>query len=218
MKAPRPGTKKAQVFDAYMRDGRTAALALASTLELANGTAHSWLSEWKRFSGKIEPAVPPAPKKRARINASGGKRERAVIDYGPTQASLVPRGGWFDAHFRYSSRAAADRAHALKCKDLGMGHKAFHVIEDNGRFALAPAHYNPSRELPQFKKGDTVFDITIPNTRGVIVEAGPEQSEVSFKTGMFEGKQWFVSNYYLTTLPGEAVTVRMPKRARIKRK
>lgn len=62
MKAPRPGSRKAQVFDAFMASGAPAAVELGASLGLADGTTRSWLGAWAK-GGDVEITKPKIPKR-----------------------------------------------------------------------------------------------------------------------------------------------------------
>ena len=53
--APRPGSRKAQVYTQFHAYGPEAALELGTSLELATGTVKSWLAVWAK---QKEPAKP----------------------------------------------------------------------------------------------------------------------------------------------------------------
>jgi hypothetical protein len=71
--------------------------------------------------------------------------------------------------------------------------RAYHVLEENGKFAIAPASYKPEGPIPQFKRGMTVMDTVIPDSRAIVKEAGPEQSVVKYE----DGREQTIPNVYL---------------------
>lgn len=67
MKAPRPGSRKAQVFDALQQHGPDAAVKLGLELDLADGTVRSWLGAWGKalnIDATVTGAIPRTTKAR----------------------------------------------------------------------------------------------------------------------------------------------------------
>lgn len=100
-------------------------------------------------------------------------------------------------HFRYASHDKATRSANKIARRCGLSQGNFHILEEAGRFAIAPIHYMPPHDAPLFSKGDEVMDTIIPNSRGKIVDAGPEQCLVRY---VDDGAERVVPNYYLYKL------------------
>lgn len=199
---------KSRVFAAYSANGKKPAMALAEELGLLKHTVRSWFSVWGRDGfppGGPEVKAEPKAKKpvkakvlrRARIvkKSDADTKKKKTVFTRDSQTKCEP-------YFKYGSREMAERAILLLTKDLGMRKEALHVIEENGRFAIAPAHHKrKDGPIPTFKTGTTVFDITIPNSRATVIKAGPEVSEVRYDADGPYGKQERnISNIYLTEL------------------
>lgn len=202
-KAPREGSRKAEVYAVFHDKGLEAAIEKAVALGLKAGTVKSWAGGW---AGSTKQAPSPDTRKGPRTP------KEAVV-----KGTEHPHGA-FSPHFRHGTHAAAQRDVLTIARRSGVDNRAYHVLEQDGKFAVAPVHYKPTAAPPTFKKGDTVHDLFIPNNRGVIIEAGPEVSVVRVK-----GKpDQAVSNYYLykfddttTTRPRELPTkAKKPKAAK----
>jgi hypothetical protein len=190
-KAPAPnpykeGSRKAAIYDAFIEagggeGGLKVAYKRAEKLGIKAGTVKSWASGW--LKGVLRPE----------------KKETTA-----TKPKVVHDKG-YHPDFKYTSRAMADKQHEALCTRAGLRAHAFHVIEDDGRFAVAPAHYKPGGPVPTFERGDIVYDAVIANSKAKVLEAGPEQTLVRYvkerKTGP---REECVINRFLIKLPEKA--------------
>lgn len=184
------GSRKAEIYEVFKRDGLDGAMAHAVGLDIKPGTVKSWSSMW--LKGTVKPAT--------KEKADKPKPEQ-VAGFHPV--------------FKYTSRSAADKGHEMLCTSSGLRAHAFHVIEDDGRFAVVPAHYKPGGPVPQFKAGDIVYDAFIANTKAKVIEAGPEQTLIRYVKERPKGpREECVINRYLVKLPDEAPTKKTLKRER----
>lgn len=189
MKAPKEGSRKAAVYAVFHEQGLEAAIKHGVGLELKAGTIKSWAGGW---GGKPRAAPAQAP-------AGGG-----------TQRAAANAGEWA-LHFKHASRAAAERHMMDIVRRNRMDVKAFHIIEYDGRFAVAAAHIQNPNGPPQFDKGDTVFDTTIPNKVGKVVGPGAEVSDVKYEEGVRS-----VPNYYLHKFDGPTPDDKPAKKKRVR--
>lgn len=123
----------------------------------------------------------------------------------------TPARPW-EPDFRYTSYDKAWSFAVHQARRCGFAETHFHILSENGKFAVAPISYKTPGEVPQFEVGDRVMDTIIKDSRGTIVGAGPVQSEVQYddKT-RFGGKVQCVPNVYLYKLSGpEAKPVKAP--------
>ena len=178
MKAPREGSRKAQVYEIFHDKGFDAAVAFALTIGLKAGTVKSWSGTWGR-GGKAP--LSPARSKGGN-GAQGGGTERSTSEREP-----------YSPHYRYGTREAAVRAMIDLARRTVANERAYHVLEEGGKFAVAPASYKPEGPIPQFKRGMTVMDTVIPDSRAIVVEAGPQQSVVKYE----DGREQTIPNVYL---------------------
>lgn len=184
MQRPKDGSRKAQIFDAFMANGMKAAEKLATKLDIKSSTLKSWTSEWARRSGETVTNVPPAI-----------KRERL-----PDEPDTAEKPGEFDPHFRFKSQEAAERQLLAICKRNGMRPKALTVLENDGRFAIAPVHTVKNRPYPQFKKGDVVYGLFMVDSKAKVTGPGPEQTMIRYvkeSTAKARPREECVPNYYL---------------------
>lgn len=210
MKAPREGSRKASVYDVFHDKGDAAALKAGVKLGLAPGTIKSWCKGWAGHAKQAHAAD----------TRKGPKGPRAASPDKVSTPKAEVRAA-YDPRFDYTSRADAVKALMNTVRRMHCMEQAFHVIEENERFAVVPAHYKPEGKPPQFEKGDTVFDTIIPNSRGVVKEAGPYQCAVEYAAGYHAGREQIVPNVYLVKMePVKAEPKAKPKakRAAIKRK
>ena len=183
------GSAKAEIYTVFTDagggdKGLKAAHKRAEKLDIKPGTVKSWSSMW--LKGLTKPATKaPDPDK-------------------PTKAKAVERDKGFHPEFKHTSRAAADKAHEKLCTRAGLRAHAFHVIEDEGRFAVVPATYKPGGPVPQFSNGDTVYDALIANSKAKVIGAGPEQTMVRYvKERPNRPREECVINRFLVKLPDE---------------
>ena len=128
----------------------------------------------------------PKEKETAAAKAAGKKPERVVV-------KREKLNDW-EPHFRFPSRSAAERAAHQIARRNGIAQANFHILEENGKFAIAPIHYKPKHAPPVLQEGDEVMDTIIPNSRGIVVGAGPEVSTVRYHD---DGAERHIPNYYL---------------------
>lgn len=159
---------------------------------------------------KVRAVIKPPPAKKAPANAAPAKGARVKINKPPPE---------FAPHFKYGSRDAALIGIEHLARRIGCSPKAFHVLEEGVRYAIAPAHHKTNGAPPQFKKGETVFDIVIPNSRAKVLDSGPYQTELRYLTGMYAKEDRIIPNVYLTRLETDAPKVERaaPQRAKIKK-
>lgn len=200
MKPPKEGSRKAEVYAVFTKDGLEAAIAKAVALELKAGTAKAWASSWGHKGPKGE-RTPKEP------GTEGPVREKAApVDYSK------PR-------FEYPSAQAAERhiTNVMRRNKIGAG--TYHVVEQDGKFAVVTAFSNtPDGKHPQFKKGDWVCDTIIPDTLGRIIEAGPQQCEVLYEKPRpgYMVKTTYIPNVYLILMPAPPAKVQKKYREPIK--
>jgi hypothetical protein len=201
IKRPKDGSRKAEVFDIYMKTSDPDLAAnRGEELELARGTVASWISEWSKATGK--PGLLPKPK----AAATPGEKKSPGDKTSPPRERLPAKPAAFDPWFAYPSRELAERVAKKRAESMGSSPQIFRVIENEGRFAIAPAHYKPDT-IPTFKVGDIVYDLIVPNSKAKIIEAGPEQSVIKYLVDPRKGKsrppQEAVPNVYLVKLEEE---------------
>lgn len=195
------GSRKAAIYDVFKAKGIEAAYKEAEKLEIKAGTVKSWSGSWTK--GTL-----PAKK------AKGEKSDK------PAKASRKP--GEFDpeaVHFRHTTRAAAQAHIDQVCKRNGLRSHAYHVLENEGKFAVVPVTYRPIGPVPQFKKGDIVYDTYISNSRAKVIEPGPEQTLIKYDKestlpGRVRPRESCELNRFLIKLPDEPVAAK-PKRERL---
>ena len=197
MQRPKDGSRKATIFDAFMAKGMDAAKKLAVKLEIKDSTLKSWTSEWDRR--KNEP-VTNAPVTITRERLSEEKTEP----------------GTFDPHFRFKTREAAEHQMAAICKRNSLRSKALTVLENDGRFAIAPT-WRKGMPIPQFKKGDVVYGLFMVDSKAKVTGPGPEQSMIRYvkeSVSKARPREECVPNYYLWT-PAEIEDKSASKRERL---
>jgi hypothetical protein len=187
------GSRKAAIYDAFVAAGGAdkglkAAYAKAKELEIKEGTVKSWAGSWTK--GTL-----PKPK--------GPKVARERKD-DTTEAKDKD----YNVHFKYTTKAQAESAKEDLCERAGLRPHAFHILEQEGRFALCPIHYRPIGPIPTFKKGDVVFDAYIINSKARVIEPGPEQSLIKFDLDAkppfhHRPREQLTLNRYLVKLPDE---------------
>lgn len=183
------GSRKAEVYDVFLTAGGgdkgiTKATERAKKLGLAGGTVKSWAGSW--LKGEVNRAKP--------------KSEKVVREKLPTNPDDA-------VYFKHDSPIKANRHLAEVCKRSGLRPHAFHVLEQEGMFAVVAATTRPDGPNPQFVKGDTVYDAYMVNSKAKVIEAGPEQCVIRYATeavkGLSRPKEWAVPNRYLLKLPEE---------------
>jgi hypothetical protein len=182
------GSRKAEIYDVFL-DSEDSAAGLknaykrAEKLGIKAGTVKSWSSMWLR--GEVKP----------------GKKEKAPGDKPDT---VTLKDGAFHPMFKYTSREKADKEHEALCTRNGIRPHAFHVIEDDGRFAVVPSHYQPGGPVPTFKAGDIVYDALIANSKAKVIEPGPEQTMVRYVVDRpSRPREDCVINRFLVKLPDD---------------
>ena len=181
MQRPKDGSRKAEIFDAFMEHGMKAAEKKAIKLDIKASTLRSWTSEWARRKNEDVTNVPAQ------------KRERLPEK---TTRERLPEA---DAHFRFKSREAAEKALLAQAKNCGVRPRALTVLENDGRFAIAPV-WRKGMPIPQFKKGDVVYGLFMCDSKAKVTDAGPEQSVVRYvKESPVKSRprEECVPNYYL---------------------
>ena len=182
------GSRKAEIYDAFMEAGGGDAGLKAATKEatakgkkvIKPGTIKSWASMW--LKGVTKPEAKENDDKPAKV--------------------VVERDKGYHPDFKYTTRQQADRHHETLCTRSGLRPHAFHVLEDGGMFAVVPAHYKPGGPVPTFERGDIVYDAMIANSKAKVIEAGPEQTLVRYVTERKTGpREECVINRYLVKLP-----------------
>lgn len=197
------GSRKAEIYDVFTKagggeKGMAAAHkhAAKKSVGIKEGTVKSWGSMWLRGVTKPE--------------AKEGGSDKPV-----TLREISTKPGEYHPLFKYTSRAKADAAHEALCTRVGLRPHAFHVIEDQERFAVAPANYKPGGPVPTFKKGDTVYDAFIINSKAEVIDAGPEQSMIRYHVARKSGlKDECVINRFLVKLPDEEKPAKKAKKER----
>jgi len=184
------GSRKAEVYETFHKDGLDAAMKKGNKLGLKAGTVKSWCSGWQGH----ERAAPRTTRATHKV-----------------ETKPVTRSNEFEPWFKHSSRQEAERHRDAICNRSGCHKKAFHIIEENGRFAVAPAHVKGG-PIPTFEKGDIVFDTTMPDRRGKVIAAGPEQTEVRYA----DKSTAIVPNYYLHKFEKEGANKSKTERVRTK--
>lgn len=205
MQRPKDGSRKAQIFDAFMAPGEIAArekaaAKLATKLDIKPSTLKSWLSEWARRSGETITNASPTI-----------KRERL-----PGSPETAPKPGEFDPHFRFKSREAAEKALISQARHCGIRTKALTILENDGRFAIAPS-WRKGMPIPQFKKGDIVYGMFMVDSKAKVTAPGPEQSMIRYvkeSSAKSRPREECVPNYYLW-LPSEIEEKPTSKRERL---
>jgi hypothetical protein len=189
------GSRKAEIYDVFMENGGgeaglKAAMKRADKLDIKPGTVKSWSGAW--LKGVTKPA----------------KKEKADK---PAQGDAAVKG--FNPWFKYTTREAADKRHENLCTQSGLRPHCFHVIEQDGRFAVVPATYKSPGPPPIFQRGDTVYDAFIANTQAKVLEPGPEQTVIRYvKDRPNKPREECVINRFLVKLPDEEAKARKRER------
>lgn len=193
------GSRKAEVYDTFLAagggdKGLTKATALAKKLGLAGGTVKSWASAW--LKGKTKPDASPI--KREKLEET-----KPAADDGP----------WF----RHDSIIKANRDMQTICKRNGLRPHAFHILEQEGKFAVVPSTKYAKGEYPTFSKGDIVYDAFVINGKAKVIDPGPQQSMIKYLAdapkGLQRPKETAIPNRYLIKLVEEKKS--KPKRERL---
>ncbi len=131
----------------------------------------------------------------------------------PKKPRVILRGAEFSPHFCFKTRAHAERVLEENAKRAGLRLSSLTVLENEGRFAIAPV-WRKGMPIPQFKKGETVYGLFMVDSEAKIVEAGAEQSIIRYvkeSDVKMRPKQECVPNGYLWR-PSQ---VNAPKRERL---
>lgn len=196
------GSRKAKIYDAFKaakdpEAGIKAANKMAQEQGIKTGTVKSWLGSWAKGTLPVK-----APKEKRE------KREKKE------KVGKVSKPDSSDAHFRYLSRYHAESNLKDIAERSGLRPHAFHILENEGKFAVVPITYRPIGPVPQFEKGDVVFDVFIANSKAKVINPGPEQTEVRYdkeRTSPARPREECVLNRYLVKLPDE------PMKGKVKR-
>jgi hypothetical protein len=114
------------------------------------------------------------------------------------KVKAAPKDADFGLEFKYASREDAKKVMLAKVRQNKMTEAAFHVLSENGKFAIVPAHIRPLGKPAPLSTGDIVMDTTIADSRAEVIEGGKEQSTIRFLSDRHYGsKEMNVSNYYL---------------------
>ena len=194
------GSRKREIYQIFLdAGGGEKGLAAAhkhaakKSVGIKEGTVKSWSSMW--LKGEVKP---------------GSKAPKAdKADKGDTVS--LTRNGEFHPLFKYTNRAKADAEHEALCTRNGIRAHAFHVIENEGRFAVVPSNYQPGGPVPTFKAGDIVYDALIANSKAKVIEGGPEQTMVRYVVDRpNRPREDCVINRFLVKLPDD-LTVKEKK-------
>lgn len=196
------GSRKAKIYDVFKAKGLEAAFKEAEKLQIKPGTVKSWSGSWTK--GTV-PAKKAKGEKAAKV-AKPGKRSSGDETY--------------EANFKYLSRHHAESNLTHICERSGLRPHAFHVLENEGKFAVVPISYRPIGPVPQFEKGDVVFDVYVANSKARVIEPGPEQTMIKYDKestipGHARPREDCVLNRYLVKLPDEPLKGKGVKREKI---
>jgi hypothetical protein len=136
--------------------------------------------------------------------------ERAKRKEAGLEPLVIPKekSGVFEPHFNYPTREAAQKAALAKARHIGAQAACFHILAEGGKFAIAPVSYRNPAAPPEFKKGDTVMDTVIADSRGTIIEAGPQQSVVRYDNEKRSDQT--ISNYFLYKVAAKEAPTKKP--------
>lgn len=194
MKAPKEGSSKRKVWDVFTDKGADAAMKMQGKVPVGDSTVRSWIAEWTRAAGGTLPAAPKTKGKTSQV-----KREKLPEE--------PKKPGEISPWFKYTSRHNADIGIVGICKRNGHDLRAFHVLEEDGKFAIVPAHYKPKGPIPQFKKGDHVYIMGMSNSKATVQEPGPEASVIKYQgppiKGLSRPDTECVSNVYILKFEGK---------------
>lgn len=199
------GSRKAEIYDVF-RSAKTPEEGLKAAYKEASrkgaklikeGTVKSWAGSWAK--GTL-----PTPKGKA------VKRERMTASAGTPNDDI-----WF----RHDSLFKANKDLTGICERAGLRPHAFHIIENDGKFAVVPISTRNDKPIPQFEKGDVVYDCYSSTSKARIIQAGPEQSMIRYDKestakGMTRPRECAIPNRYLIKLPDEPITGK-PKREKL---
>jgi len=170
MKPPKEGSRKAEIWRIFQKEGGDAAMAAGLAKQLARGTMISWFGVWKREGVKpaseltVEPKAPKGkPVKGAKPKAA--PKAAVVLISDQAAPASAPR---FDYGTEAQARKLADERAALNRMDPD----CYHVITNGRGWAWVPKHMNPDAVPLEFENGDRVRDITRPNRFGVFENGG----------------------------------------------
>lgn len=196
------GSRKAAIYDVFKaakdpEAGLKAAYKEASrpgAKVIKPGTVKSWVGGWAKGTLKAKAAAPKEKKAKADKSKPGDSN--------------------YEAHFKYLSRHHAEGNLKDIAERSGLRSHAFHILENDGKFAVVPITYRPIGPAPQFEKGDVVFDAFIANSKAKVLNPGPEQTEIRYdkeRISPARPREECVLNRYLVKLPDE------PMKGKVKR-
>lgn len=93
-KPPRPGSRKASVFEKYFAEGAEAAIAIGVGLGLAANTVKSWINTWIKGNANGDSPAAPETKKGRMVTKStvtvtyDPEREAYLVDEGPEVSEI----------------------------------------------------------------------------------------------------------------------------------
>lgn len=183
MKPPKEGSRKADVFALMNAKGFEAGLAKGLALGLQESTIRSWAPTWGITPPPKGGGIARPPRKEAQA-ARPAPEPRAPSEWSP--------------FFKYATRAAAERALDGICKRAGCAPRAYNVLEEDGRYAVAPAHYKPAGPAPTFKVGDYVSSAITPNVVSRVLVTGQLTCTIKGPDDPEDGI--VVSSYYLASV------------------
>lgn len=172
----KPISNRQAIRNAVDAGGPEMGMKVGKKLGMKESTVASYVKDWLKIRDKVKGSGKADPK------TEKPQRER----------------GEFEPHFKHATRQIAHTHMIAIARRSGTANAAFHILEENGMFAVVPAHFKPSGPPPQFKKDDVVMDTIIKDSRALVLEAGPEQCVVADG----DGKERVVPNYYLVKVDG----------------
>lgn len=120
----------------------------------------------------------------------------------------------YEPQFRFESREKAWSHAVSQARRCGFSEANFHILEEGGKFAVAPISYKPPGEVPTFEKGDTVMDTIIKDSRAKVIEAGPEVCVVEYESKKLYTTPQTIPNVYLYKVSDlEAANAKPAKKA-----
>lgn len=138
---------------------------------------------------------------REKLNAIKRDEQKALGLHPTTPQLEKAKRGDFEPDFKHKTRDAA-KSHILAIvRRSGAHDSAFHILSEDGMYAVVPAHVKPDGKPTPLKKGDVVMDTTMKDSRAEVIEGGAEQSTVRYLTERsYLPKEAHISNYYLYKL------------------
>jgi hypothetical protein len=203
-KGHKAGSRKGEVHRVFDQKGADEAMKYGVDKGLKPGTIKSWMGYWS--GGRIKVKVPKVETNGAKVHEQPKPKASAADEY---LASLLV----------HATRAKAESVREGIAKRAGTDVKAFHILEQDGKFGVVPAHYKKGGPIPKFEDGDYVMDTIVPNSLARVVGAGPEQSVIKFvkpRPGWTRDTDC-VPNTYLYKVDAPKVEAK-PKKAKAKPK